>query len=408
MQMDKEDAPPPENPGQDHLLSQIEEQQQEIHELNTALTAKTTDAAKLETELAAKNKYIADYVMRPPPAKVVPVQTRVEVTPQSLGDHSREPTPFTNRTDNGTTVSAGGRSAKQADAPRFWNLKSKDEMSFTAWYRAVVNKLDANADHYPTDKLRRIYIEGRLAGPASENLQPYLQDDHPDPITTSEQLLEHLKNEYKDPNDKEQAIIDYNKLQLKEGDNVGVFKNKFVRLAGEIRKPKSEWKSEFRRKLTLYLRTQLVGAFVDDKVDFEHYARMAAEIDLDFRQAQKESNAVASRGGSGRGGQGRGGFRGGRGGYSGRTSSSTPAASATTQIDRPSPEEAKKLALEGRCFLCKEKGHLARQCTKNPRAISAVENDTARPVPDINAVLDYHFGKIPAEKRVEEVDDSEN
>jgi uncharacterized membrane protein YgcG len=407
MQMEKESAPPPEIPGQDHLLSQIEEQQQEIHELNTALTAKTKDVSQLETELATKNKYIADHVMRTPPANVVPVQTRVEVnTPQSLGDHSREATPFTNRTDHGTTVSATGRSAKLADAPRFWNVKSKDEMSFTAWYRAVVNKLEANADHYPTDKLRRIYIEGRLAGPASENLQPYLQEDHPNPITTSEELLKHLKNEYMDPNDKEQAIIDYNKLKLEEGGNVNVFKNKFVRLAGEIRKPKSEWKSEFRRKLTLYLRTQLVGAFVDPKVDFEQYARMAAEVDLDYRQAQKESNASTGRGGgSGRGGS-RGGFRGGRGGYSSR--SATPATTATAQLDRPSPEEAKKLALEGRCFLCKEKGHLARQCTKSPRAISAVENDTARHVPDINAVLDYHFGKIPAEKRVEEVDDSEN
>lgn len=43
-----------------------------------------------------------------------------------------------------------------------------------------------------------VYIEGRLGGKASEDLEPYINKTYCEPIKTSEELLKHLYNKYND------------------------------------------------------------------------------------------------------------------------------------------------------------------------------------------------------------------
>ncbi|KAK0702938.1 hypothetical protein B0T26DRAFT_618135, partial [Lasiosphaeria miniovina] len=69
----------------------------------------------------------------------------------------------------------------------------------------IENKLDVNSDYYESDRARQSYIEFRLAGKASYQLEPYLEDAHPNQIKTSEALLTWLKNEFRNVNRAEEA-----------------------------------------------------------------------------------------------------------------------------------------------------------------------------------------------------------
>jgi len=84
------------------------------------------------------------------------------------------------------------KSSKLADVSVFYNDKDKDTMTFEAWYRSIENKLKGNQDHYPTEDIRIAYVESRLGGTASFNLQPYLRDTHPNQIKDATTLLKHL------------------------------------------------------------------------------------------------------------------------------------------------------------------------------------------------------------------------
>jgi hypothetical protein len=340
-------------------------------------------------------------------------------------------TSHTRGTEATTGTKDGRRSGKVPDPPLFYADKKKDEVSYEVWERDIRDKLSVNADHFADDQAMRVYVTSRLAGQAKMNLDPYLREEHPDRIKTTDELLTHLANEYQDPNLAEKALHDFNSLNMKVGDDFKTFKNKFVRLAGQCRKPKSEWKSEFKRRLTTGLKVACTAQGLDTSVNFDAFARYAAEVDNTWNQARedkekenKEKGKATTggyRGGS-RGGQGRGGFR---TGGSGATSSTN-----STGLTRPSAEEVKKLMAENRCFVCREIGHTSRQCPKNPRAkgatVSSVNTD-----PRVQAVLDYHFGRenggsnsqssvnqvtpkaaeqIPKDQRVVEIDDdsSEN
>ncbi|KAK3934559.1 hypothetical protein QBC46DRAFT_347493 [Diplogelasinospora grovesii] len=81
----------------------------------------------------------------------------------------------------------------------------------------------------------------------------------------------------------------------------GAFRNKFVRLPGEYNKAKSEWKAEFRRKLTPTLQNSLAKEYRDPTVTFKEYARLEADIAMTmkqtYRKKEKERKANATTGG---------------------------------------------------------------------------------------------------------------
>lgn len=299
-------------------------------------------------------------------------------------------------------VTAGGthKSAKHPDPVLF---EGKRTDNFEYWLRSIRNKLKANADHYPNDESRRMYIESRIGGDAADNLEPYLDPDHPDSITTSDQLLDHLTTEYRNPNQYEDAYDKFAALKLDPTADFHAFKNQFVRYAGQLRKPKSEWKLEFKRRLTISLRTACASEYLDPNVTFEQYARKAAEIANEFRQAReaKKHDDKARTGGtpttgSTVGNRGRGGNTSGRVGDGNRGTSDRPPPTARAS-GRPPAAEVKKLYEEGRCFNCRETGHVVKDCpSARKTAVSAVED---KPTFEdqhhrINTLLNAQFGTV--------------
>jgi hypothetical protein len=107
-----------------------------------------------------------------------------------------------NRIASPTTTAAGDRpraekTSKIPDAPVF---KDGQTPTFDAWRRAIRNKLRSNYDHYPTEEAKLGYVLSRVKQPASDILEPYLDDDATQPITTYTQVLEALEKVYGIPN----------------------------------------------------------------------------------------------------------------------------------------------------------------------------------------------------------------
>jgi hypothetical protein len=68
--------------------------------------------------------------------------------------------------------------------------------TFDAWKRAVRNKLRSNADHYPIEEAKLGYVLSRVEQPASDLLEPYLDDDDVAPLTTHTQVFDALERVY--------------------------------------------------------------------------------------------------------------------------------------------------------------------------------------------------------------------
>ena len=73
--------------------------------------------------------------------------------------------------------------------------------TFDTWKRAVRNKLRSNADHYPTEEAKLGYVLSRVGQPASDVLEPYLDDEAAVPLATYTQVFETLERVYGVPNE---------------------------------------------------------------------------------------------------------------------------------------------------------------------------------------------------------------
>lgn len=258
-----------------------------------------------------------------------------------------------------SAVRGSHRSQKAADAPYFYADKDKDTVSFEVFFRQLSNKLEANADYYPTDIAERVYIESRLQGAAASDLQPYLRKGHPDQIQTAEQLLDHLWNEYYDPNVRDKAAKDFADLEMKADMTYKEFRNKFVRLAGECGIPRNDYKREFHRRVLPSISRALAAQYIDDEYSFNRYAEVGAQIDLTYQMSKKREKKVDEAGTSSRKGK--------KGKFSkddAKDSDGKGTTSSNNNSNRLSREERAKLRDEGKCFICKETDHISPNCPK--------------------------------------------
>lgn len=203
----------------------------------------------------------------------------------------RQGTPGTTYTEysEGGTRRQVKRSAKVPDPPAWHNDPTVDRQTYRVWRRKLTNKLTNNADHYGTDAARQGAIEGFLDGPAANALAPYLDEDHPDRIATSDGLLTWLDNEFFNPHEKADAKVEWRTgMMMKTSDAFNTYRNKFVATAGTIHLPKGEWKEEMHDRLSEVprLRNQLTTTYLDPNKTFEDYCLLAQQLDADQRRQQ--------------------------------------------------------------------------------------------------------------------------
>lgn len=298
---------------------------------------------------------------------------------------NREGTPASNRTEGGTK-----RSAK-LEVKTFYNDPKLDTVTFEVWLRSMRNRLDINHDWFANDKAKVSEIETHLGGTVAANLYPYLKDNHPFCLKTSEEVLRHLEDHYIDENAEEKSKAEYRDLKMDKYTLARFqdFKTEFVRLAGETRLEKSQWKAEFKAKLSPFLSTQVMSEYVKDS-DFNAFAKYCSQMAHHLAtnnqkkdEARKAKEAMLNptpRFGSSRGPR--------------AAASTTPTTPAPTTIQNTgrfksrvklTTEEMRQLILEGRCFTCKQKGHITRDCPhKNtPRQMNEAQ---------VNAIINQFKG----------------
>jgi uncharacterized coiled-coil protein SlyX len=350
--------------GTNQLTRELRSKEKEIDELSRIVADNARQMARQEDRIKQLSKKVA-----PPSPPSDDGSSSDSSDSDDEGDRRRQDTPASRRTDrSGQTLRSGtsGSTHKniKIDVPIFRN-ENKDEMSFDFWYRMIENKLIVNEHHFDSDEVKRVYIESRVQGKAGENLLPYLSPDHPNRIKTSKALLKHLWTEYHDHNRRVNALSEYNDLTMEPGDDFTKFRNTFVRLAGECRKPRSDWKEEFHRKMLPSMMDKLAREAIDDNVDFEAYARVAGQLALNYEQTQKakkkKDKSVQASTSSGNTGKSKKSYKDKGNPKSDNTSKATSTANTRPKL---TDEEVKQLAREGRCFTCKEKGHIGAECPK--------------------------------------------
>ena len=91
---------------------------------------------------------------------------------------------------------ASSRSAKVADPPL---LTDGADPTFDNWKLQLQDKLEVNADHFPTTRAKMAYVFGRTGGDAQTHLRPQYAQDLVEPFLSKEEIINYLSSIYKDP-----------------------------------------------------------------------------------------------------------------------------------------------------------------------------------------------------------------
>ncbi|KAL8415047.1 hypothetical protein RB594_006035 [Gaeumannomyces avenae] len=287
------------------------------------------------------------------------------------GRHHREYTPQSHQSGgsgrSNHSAPNSGR-ARLKDPPPFYADKEKDQNDFEIWLEAIKDKLSMDGGLYPEDGDKFTYVKSRRAGEAARILRPYVSGEHPDQVKTYQELLDHLWEEHHDGDAQERAQIDLDKLQMKSGEEFLVFKNKFVRLAGECRLPRADWKRNLYRRLVPALQEKVARDYKDKTLSFEGFSRSCQELSFLWEQTRKlRENANKGRESQKKEVDKKSSDTNKPKTNSNPNSGRSGAAAAARQHGQ---DDLKKLIEENRCFNCREQGHFTRDCPK-PKATSS-------------------------------------
>ena len=246
------------------------------------------------------------------------------------------------------------RSTKLPDPPVLTDGKDPD---YDLWARRMKSKLEANADHYPTESLRMAYLATRVEGTASLHLAPRMREDAKNPFNTAEEMIETLKKVFGDPNRRQTAMNDYRKL-YQRNDPFNKYWVEFQRLTAEIGINDDDLvRNDFKEKLHPDLRRALMGV---EETDLQKLANKCIGLETEL-QSIKASEARASR-------------------FKNKSQGTTPSIlplNTTTPTYKPPFQGPKReltadqntLRQEGKCFFCRKPGHISPYCPDRNKSV---------------------------------------
>jgi hypothetical protein len=269
---------------------------------------------------------------------------------------------FLERGSSGTPVGSiapkESRSTKLPDPPVLTDGK---EPTIDNWAVKIRTKLSANADHYPTEALRMAYLASRVDGTANLHLQPRLRPTAVNRFETAEDMIEALDRVFGDPNKQQTAMTNLRKLYQGNKD-FNEFWGEFQRLMAELdTMPKEFFLEEFRMRVSSELKRAMIT------VDIEDVSELAKKCQEWDRRLQQSKMAEA-----------RSKFR----APTPSTNTGTPMTSVTNspttavmgqaprRFGSPGPRPAQRestpdrdrMMREGRCFRCRQVGHVSSLC----------------------------------------------
>jgi hypothetical protein len=385
------------------LMAENLQKNEQIAELNATIAALAIRKTKAKTDKAGKQAPI-------PTVEDDDNRTENRPTHEARATHS-EPrdTPASIRETlerehrNALLAEAGTKSSKSTKLPdpQLWhNDPEKDGIDFDNWYHQLEGKLLLNADHYPTELAKIVYIRSRLTGDAALQLKPYFPtktgSGTDGTVSTHEELLALCRREWGNPHEAEEARQHFRNLSYKPGDDWNRFKNSFVRYAGESKRPRSEWKLELKDKIEIpSLLKKLADDFADPNVSFDEICEKCSRQALvtkmlKNRERRKETPAGTS---ESRGRQTTPTVTNSRACRGSSTRESTPANQKVASLPPMSKDDLARHMATGTCFTCSERGHMSRDCPKNPTPRLDARDYRQRNEARINAVYERLYGK---------------
>jgi hypothetical protein len=118
------------------------------------------------------------------------------------------------------------------------------------------NKLETNADHYPTEKSKIAYAESRIGGDAAERIAPRMIDT-PNRFQTVEEIFAYLHQVFGDPDRKQTITRLYSKLYQGRR-SFSEFWIEFQRLSTELNLSQETMVQDLQQRLSYELQDALV------------------------------------------------------------------------------------------------------------------------------------------------------
>ncbi|KAG6094416.1 hypothetical protein E4U14_008481 [Claviceps sp. LM454 group G7] len=234
------------------------------------------------------------------------------------------------------------RSAKIPDPAQ---LDDAADPTYESWKGAISDKLSINEDWFTSERAKVAYVCSRTKGKALRHLDATRTSDGSRTLGTVAQILAHLDLIFLDPNRGYKAREAFGQLRMTHT-GFQEFRTSFYELShrGGLTE---NLKEEFYRKLPQEFQSHLCTYNRDGNVTLAQLADAAAGY-------EPVSSWTRSRAKFG----------------SGKASGTTPVESASkkAQPANPAPRqlspELQRLKELGACYKCKQRGHLARDCTQ--------------------------------------------
>jgi hypothetical protein len=271
------------------------------------------------------------------------------------------------------TASTSSRSAKVADPPL---LTDGADPTFDNWKLQLQDKLEVNADHFPTIRAKMAYVFGRTGGDAQTHLRPRYAQDSAEPFLSEEEMIDHLSSIYEDPFRVQNARLGYKSLNMKTTETFSAFQTRFLHLAGQAQIPQEDLLPDLFDKLTLDLQRAVLPAFTTAQT-LKELTDHCLAIDQGLRRIKARADRMKARNPSN---QATSNARTARNTPVQPATPTAPAANpATSRVASPAAGQAltrptysdpriQALSDQGACFSCGQKGHPARNCPTKAKA----------------------------------------
>jgi len=227
-----------------------------------------------------------------------------------------------------------------------------DDSTWETWNIKIADKLDVNANHYSTEKIRIAYVVFRLEGDADQQTYAKRRVDAFSPYQSLSELLKHLKEIYEDQNLIRKCRREY--VALKQLNKpFSSFYSEFTRIFSFLNYDDIILMNDIQDKINNRLQNALSVCLIEfsslDKLKtFLQDVNNKQRVNYQLRDEQWTVKSIAAS-------------------KKRFVSSSTPASASTTSYVRLAtfstlePEWSRMSII---CFNCKASGHLSKNCSQ--------------------------------------------